>query len=68
MSQRTQPFAFHLGFNSPFFSTVVLFKNQLFPRVFDGFLKRRIPGKNGEASLDQFPFKPTNQKQYLDGR
>ena len=33
---------------------LVLFKNQLFPLrlffVFDGLLKRRIPGKNGEAA------------------
>ena len=29
------------GVDSPFFSTIVLFKNQLFPWVFDGFLKRR---------------------------
>ena len=26
------------------------FQNQLLPRVFDGFLKRRIPRKNGEGS------------------
>ena len=31
-----------LGVDFPFFSTIVLFKNQLFPWVFDGFLKRRI--------------------------
>ena len=30
-----------LGVNSPFVSTIVLFKNQLFPLGFDGFLKRR---------------------------
>ena len=36
--------------DSPFFSTIVLFKNQLFPWVFDGFLKRRINGKNGEGT------------------
>ena len=28
-----------LGVDSPFFSTIVLFKNQLFPWNFDGFLK-----------------------------
>ena len=39
-----------LGVDSPFFSTIVLFKNQLFPLGFDGFLKRRIPGKHGEGS------------------
>ena len=32
------------GVDSPFFSTIVLFKNQ--PCVFDDFLERRIPGKN----------------------
>ena len=25
-------------------------QHQLFPRVFDGFLKSRIPGKNGEGT------------------
>ena len=41
-----------LGVDSPFFSTIVLFKNWLFPppRASDGFLKRRIPGKNGEGT------------------
>ena len=39
-----------LGVDSPFFSTIVLFYNQLFPRVLNGFLKRRIPGKTGEGS------------------
>ena len=29
-----------LGVDSPFFSTIVLFKNRLFPLGFDGFLKR----------------------------
>ena len=38
-----------LGVDSPFFLTIVLSKNQLFPWVFDGFLKRRIPGYNGEG-------------------
>ena len=29
----------------PFFSTIVLFKNRIrFPRVFGGFVERRIPG------------------------
>ena len=42
--------ALFLGVDSPFFSTIVLFKNQLFPFVFDGFLKRRISGKNVEGS------------------
>ena len=41
---------FFLGVDSPFFSTIVLFKSQLFPWVFDDFLKRRILGKNGEGS------------------
>ena len=39
-----------LGVDSPFFSTIVLFKNQMFPWVFDGLLKRRIPGQNGEGT------------------
>ena len=43
-------FTIILRVDSPVFSTIVLFKNQLFPWVFDGFLKRRIPGKNGEGS------------------
>ena len=38
-----------LGVHSPFFSTIVLFKNQLFTCGSDGFLERRIPGKNGEV-------------------
>ena len=29
-----------LGVDSPFFSAIVLFKNQPFPRVFGGFLER----------------------------
>ena len=29
-----------LGVDSPFFSTIVLVKNRLFPGVFDGLLKR----------------------------
>ena len=37
-----------LGLDSPFFSTTVLSKTQLLPCVF-GFLKRRIPGKNGNG-------------------
>ena len=40
----------NIGVDSPFFSTIVLFKHQLVACVFDGFLKRRIPGKNGEGS------------------
>ena len=40
-----------LGVDSPFFSTMVLFENQLFPMVVCGLLERRIPGKNGEATL-----------------
>ena len=27
----------------------------VFPRVFGGFLERRIPGKNGEATLRMVP-------------
>ena len=44
-----------LGVDSPFFSTIVLFKNRLFdfPWVFDGVLKRRIPGfRMGEVALE----------------
>ena len=33
---------YSIGGDSPFFSTIVLFKD------FDGFLKRSIPGKNGD--------------------
>ena len=44
------PRPFFLSLPGPFFSAIVLFKNQLFPRVFGGFLERRIPGKNGEAA------------------
>ena len=38
----------------PFFSAIVLFKNRSpFPQVFVcGFLERRIPGKNGEVTLE----------------
>ena len=46
-----------LGVDSPFFSTIVLFKNQpcflgvfFLPGVSGGFLEGRIPGKNGEGS------------------
>ena len=38
------------GFDSPFFSAIVIFKNQPFSTVFGGFLERRIPGKNGEVT------------------
>ena len=38
------------GVDSPLFSTIVLCRNQLFPWGYDGFLERRIPGKNGEVS------------------
>ena len=38
------------GVDSPFVSAIVLFKNQPFPQVFCGFLKRRIPEKNEEAT------------------
>ena len=34
-----------LGVDSPFFSTIVLFKTSRFPWDFDGFLKRKIPGQ-----------------------
>ena len=37
-----------LGDDSPFFSTIVLFQTGCFRCVFDGFLKRRMSGKNGE--------------------
>ena len=39
-----------LEVHSPFFSTIVLFTNQLFPWGSHGFLERRIPGKHGEVS------------------
>ena len=39
-----------LGVDSPFFSAIVLFKNQPLPQGFGGFLERRIPGKNGNGS------------------
>ena len=38
----------------PFFSSMVLFKNQLFPQGVGGFLERRIPGKNGEVTSRMF--------------
>ena len=39
---------FSRGWFQPFFSTIILFKNQIrFPRVSGGFLERRSPGKNG---------------------
>ena len=47
-----------LGVDSPFFPTIVLFENQLFSQGFGGCLERRIPGKNGEATLrmvSEFP-------------
>ena len=40
------------GFDSPFFSTIALFKNQPFPPGVEGFVKRRIPGKNREGTLE----------------
>ena len=33
-----------------FFSAMVLFTNQPFPKVFGGFLERRMRGKNGEVT------------------
>ena len=39
-----------LGVDSPFFSTIVLFKTSCFPWGSDGFPERRIPGKNGKVS------------------
>ena len=41
---RRAAFAFILGVDSPFFS-----KTGCFTWVFDGFLNRRIPGKNGNG-------------------
>ena len=35
-----------LGVDSPFFSAIVLFKNQPFLRMFGGFLEKRIPPRN----------------------
>ena len=43
------------GVDSPFFSAIVLFKNQPFPGVFGGFLERTIPGKNGEVTPRGIP-------------
>ena len=34
----------------PFFSAIVLSQTSYFPRVFGGFLERRMPGKNGEVT------------------
>ena len=42
---------FFLGIDSPFFSTFFS-TPRCFPWVFDGFLTERIPGKNGEGTLD----------------
>ena len=40
-----------LGVDSPFFSTIVLFKNQLFLKGFWWFSRKiQIPGKNGHGS------------------
>ena len=39
----------HLRVDSPFFSTIVLFKNQLFPQGFGWYFRRRIE-KNGEGT------------------
>ena len=39
-----------LGVDSQFFSAIVLFENQPFPRVLCSFLERRIPGKNWEVT------------------
>ena len=39
-----------LVLDAPFVSAIVLFKNQQFPQVFCGFLERKIPEKNGEAT------------------
>ena len=33
---------------------MVFFNNQPFPWVSEGFLERRIPGKNGEGTLEPF--------------
>ena len=50
LGPRLKTYTKHLGVDSPFFSTFGLLKNQLFAWVFDDFLKRRIPGKDGEGS------------------
>ena len=49
MKDGGSPNSKHPGVDSPFFSAIVLFKNQPFPQGFGGFLERRIPGKNGEV-------------------
>ena len=43
--------------DSPFFSAIALFNNQIrFPWVSGGVLERRIPGKNGEGTLRKVHF------------
>ena len=52
----------NLGVDSPFFSAVVLFENRSpFPQGFGSFLKRRMPGKNGEEVTA-----PTNMRHLWD--
>ena len=49
------------------FSTIVLFKNRsLFPWVSDGFLERRIPGKNGEVSSRGMTFRVLGLNRFLE--
>ena len=53
-----------------FFSAIVLFNNQPlsdFPRVFGGFLERRIPGKNGEATPRILPLRTSPKGKPLQG-
>ena len=54
-----------LGVDSPFFATIVLFKQGLFPLGFDGFLKRRIPGKNGEGTPRIMFIKPRKVRKHF---
>ena len=44
-----------LSVDSPFFSTIVLFKTGRFPQVSGGFLERKIPGMNGGGSTRIMP-------------
>ena len=39
-----------IGFDPPFFSSIVLFQTGRLPLISRGFLEKRIPGTNGEGT------------------
>ena len=52
-----------LGVDSPFFQPSFFSQTGCFPWVFDGFLKRNIPGKNGEGTPRETCIPPNTRSQ-----